>query len=267
MSKSATSCRMFFGTSGQAMLEALLKNKLNPEEIAQLVHYRLQPKIPRIIEALEGHRMSDHHRMLIRQSLDHMRYIETMIAELDTAIGEKLRPYEKQIELACTVPGIGPGGAASILAETGMDMNSDGPFPDCHHLASWAGICPGNNESAGKVKSGKTRKGNRWLRATLNQTAWAATAKKNSVFQIRFQKLKVRRGAKRAVTAIAHAQLIAVYWTLRNGKPYQEHVLGPPKRCSLSTTTSGSRTETTGILNPSSSPSACAVGIHGMNET
>jgi len=212
-----------FGASGQAMLEALLEKKLEPPEIAQLVHYRLQPKIPQIVEALEGHRMTDHHRMLIRQSLDHMRYIEAMIAELDTAIGEKLRPYSKQIELACTVPGIGPTGAASILAETGMDLSPDGPFPDCHHLASWAGICPGNNESAGKQKSGRTRKGNRWLRATLNQTAWAASAKKNSVFQVRFQKLKIRRGAKRAVTAVAHAQLIALYWTLRNGTPYQEH--------------------------------------------
>ena len=102
-------------------------------------------------------------------------------------------------------------------------MSPAGPFPDCHHLASWAGICPGNNESAGKQKSGRTRKGNRWLRATLNQTAWAASAKKNSAFQLRFQKLKIRRGAQRAVTAVAHAQLIALYWTLRNGTPYQEH--------------------------------------------
>jgi transposase len=167
--------------------------------------------------------MRDHHRLLIRQSLDHMHYIEKMINELDVEVG-KLRPYQKQIELACTVPGIGPTAAASILAETGMNMSVDGPFPDCHHLASWAAICPGNNESAGVRKSGRTRRGNRWLRATMQQTAWAGVAKKNSAFQLRYQKLKLRRGPQRAVTAVAHAQLIAIYWTLRNGTPYQEQV-------------------------------------------
>lgn len=212
-----------FGTSGQLMLEALLENKLTPTEIAELAQSRLRPKIPQIVESLEGHRLTDHHRLLIKQSLHHMEYIEQMIGELDTEIGQRLQPYQKQIELACTVPGIGRVAAASILAETGMDMTENGPFPDCHHLASWAAICPGNNESAGKRKSGRTRNGNRWLRATLTQTAWAGAAKKDSTFQIRYQKLKLRRGAQRAVTAIAHAQLIALYWTLRNGTPYQEH--------------------------------------------
>jgi len=213
-----------FGMSGQAMLEALLENKLKPSEIAELVHSRLRPKVPQIVEALEGHRMRDHHRLLIKQCLGHMRYIEQMIDELDKEIAERLKPYQKQIDLACTVPGIGPGAAAGILAETGMDMTPNGPFPDCHHLASWAAICPGNNESAGKRKTGRVRNGNRWLRATLNQTAWAGAAKKDSLFQHRYQRLKLRRGAKRAVTAVAHAQLIAIYWTLRNGVPYLEHV-------------------------------------------
>ena len=96
-----------FGVSGQAILEALLENKRSATEIAELAHWRLAPKIPQIVEALEGHRMRDHHRLLIKQSLDHMQYIEKMIRELDTEIGERLRPYQKQIELACTVPGIG----------------------------------------------------------------------------------------------------------------------------------------------------------------
>jgi transposase len=213
-----------FGVSGQAMLEALLENKRSATGIAELAHWRLAPKIPRIIEALEGHRMRDPHRLLIRQSLDHMQYIEKMISELDAAIAERLRPYQKQIELACTVPGIGPTAAASILAETGMDMSPEGPFPDCHHLASWSAICPGNNESAGVRKSGRTRRGNRWLRATMQQTAWAGVAKKNSSFQLRYQKLKSRRGPQRAVTAVAPAQRIAIYWTLRNGIPYQEQI-------------------------------------------
>jgi transposase len=213
-----------FGASGQAMLEALLENKQSPSEIAELSHWSLAPKIPQIIEALEGHRMSDHHRLLIRQSLRHMRYIEEMIEELDKEIAMRLKPYQQQLKLACTVPGIKPNSAASILAETGMDMSPEGPFPDCHHLASWATVCPGNNESAGKRRSGRTRQGNRWLRATLTQTAWAAAADKKSLFKPRFERLKLRRGGQRAVLAVAHAQLIAIYWALRNGTPYPEQV-------------------------------------------
>jgi transposase len=224
-----------FGMSGQAMLEALLENKLNAAEMANLAQGRLRPKIPQIIEALEGHRMSDHHRVLLKQILKHMAFIEDMVSELDGEIWNKLKPYQKQVELACTVPGIGRDAAASILAETGMDMGEEGPFPSCHHLSSWSGICPGNNESGGKRKSGKTRKGNRWLRATLAQTAWAGAAKKNSIFQNRYQRLKARRGPQRAATAVSHAQLIALYWVLRNGVPYQEqvHRLNEQRRDSL----------------------------------
>ena len=156
-----------FGLSGQAMLEALLENKLNAEQMAELARGVLRRKIPRIIEALEGHRMRDHHRLLIRQSLRHMQFIEEMVEELDKEIQEKLKPYQKQVELACTVPGIAKDSAASILAEIGMDMTDNGPFASCHHLPSWAGVCPGNHSSAGKQKSGRIRKGNRWLKATL----------------------------------------------------------------------------------------------------
>jgi transposase len=213
-----------FGLSGQAMLEALLENKLNAEQMAELAQGRLRPKIPQIVEVLEGHSMSDHHRMLLRQILKHMAFIEEMVEELDNEIWKKLRPYEKQVELACSIPGIGRDAAASILAETGPDMSDDGPFAKCHQLASWAGICPGNNESGGKRKSGKTRKGNRWLRATLAQTSLAGIAKKNSAFRDRYQRLKPRRGPQRAATAVGHAQLIALYWVLRTGVPYQEQV-------------------------------------------
>jgi Transposase IS116/IS110/IS902 family len=170
-----------FGISGQAMLEALLENKRSAKEIAELAHWRLESKIPQLVEAFDGHRMSDHHRFLIRQSLDHLRQIERMISEFDEEIEKRLKPYQKQVELACTVPGIGRAAAASILAEIGMDMSPDGPFPGCHQLASWSAICPGNNESAGKRGNGPTRKGNRWLKATLIQTAWAGAAKKRVV--------------------------------------------------------------------------------------
>jgi transposase len=213
-----------FGMSGQAILEALLGNQMNAHEMASLAQGRLRPKIPDIIDALEGHRMSDHHRLLVRQSLRHMRFIEDMISELDVQIYEKLKPYQKQVELACTIPGIGPAAAASILAETGMDMSADGPFPDCHRLASWSAICPGNNESGGKRKSGHTRKGNRWLRAALAQTGWAGAKKRDSSLRARYQQVKLRRGPQRAATAVSHAQIIALYWVLRTGMPYQEHV-------------------------------------------
>src|SRR5438552_10846668 len=215
-----------FGTSGQAMLEALLENQQSPAEIAALGHWSLAPKIPQIVEALEGHRMTDHHRFMIRQSLRHMRDIEEMIEELDKEIVLRLKPYQEQVKLACTVPGIKPTAAASILAETGMDMSPEGPFPDCHHLASWATICPGNNESAGKRKSGRMRQGNRWLRATWTQTGWAGAADKKSRFPLRYQRVKLRRGGHCAVMAIAHAQLIGIYWALRNGIPYPEQVQG-----------------------------------------
>jgi len=211
-----------FGLSGQDILEGLLENKLGAEEMAQLARGRARTKIPQLVEALEQHRMSEHHRLLIRQALRHMQFIEEMIAELDKEIREKLQPYQKQLELACTVPGIGADAAASILAEIGMDMSDDGPFASCHHLASWAGICPGNNSSGGKRKNTRIRKGNRWLKATLCQTAWAAAATKNSSFQSRHRRLRLRRGAQRANIAVGHAQLIALYWVLRLGVPYQQ---------------------------------------------
>ena len=211
-----------FGVSGQAILEALLENKLRPEEMAEFAKRRARAKIPQLIEALEQHRMSDHHRLLIGQALRHMQFIEDMINELDKEIREKLKPYQKQLQLACTIPGIGLDAAASILAEIGMDMSGDGPFASCHHLASWAGICPGNNSSGGKRKNTRIRKGNRWLKATLCQTAWAAAATNNSSFQSRHRRVSARRGAQRANIAVAHAQIIALYWALRNGVPYQQ---------------------------------------------
>jgi transposase len=211
-----------FGMSGQAILEGLLENKLRADEMAELARGRARVKIPQLVEALEEHRMSDHHRFLIRQALHHMKFIEEMIDELDKEIREKLKPYEKQVELACTIPGIGPDAAAAILAEIGMDMSEHGPFASCHHLASWAGMCPGNNSSGGKRKNTRIRKGNRWLKATLCQTSWAAAATNNSSYQSRHRRILARRGAKRANIAVGHAQLIDLYWVLRLGTPYQK---------------------------------------------
>src|SRR5438093_10780010 len=179
---------------------------------------------PMHVKVLRGKKTDSKDSRWLAGLLRHGLVEGSFIGDLDKQIQEKLRSYSKQVQLACTVPGIAPVAAASILAEIGMDMSPEGPFPDCHHLASWAAICPGNNESAGKIKSGHTRRCNRWLRATLAQTALAGAAKKNSRFQTRYQRLKLRRGAQRAATAVAHAQLIAIYWALRMGTSYQEQL-------------------------------------------
>ena len=151
-----------FGVSGQLMLEALLKGKAQPAEIAQFAQRRAQRKIPQIMAALEGHRMSDHHRQMIRYSLEHLRFLEDHLSELDEQIVAKIEAlgYTPQWQLLQTVPGVKENSAASVLAEIGPDM---GQFGSEKNLSSWAGVCPGNNRSAGKNKGSKTTKGNRWL--------------------------------------------------------------------------------------------------------
>jgi transposase len=208
-----------FGVSGQDMLEALLKGSPTAEQVAQFARGVLKRKIPEIIKSLEGHRFNDHHRLLIRQSLAHMEFLESQISDLDGEILRKLEPYQRQFELLQTIPGIKADAAASVLAEIGPDMSQ---FPTASHLASWAGVCPGNNESAGKQRSGKARKGNAWLRGTLSQSAWAAANAKNCSYKVRYRRLSSRRGKKRAVVALVHALLRTSYYVLRTTTPYKE---------------------------------------------
>ncbi len=208
-----------FGVSGQEMLEALLTQQGTPEQIAEFARGTLRRRIPEIITTLEEHRMTDHHRFLIRQSLDHMTFIEQQVATLDTEILRQLGPFQKEFQNLQTIPGIKETAAASILAEVGVEMKQ---FPTADHLASWAGICPGNNESAGKHKSTRVRKGNTWLRGSLTESAWAASRKKGSSFGARFRRLAPHRGQKRALVALGHNLIIVVYQILSSGKPYQE---------------------------------------------
>ena len=212
-----------FGASGQAMLEALVENRATAEEMAKLAKRGAKRKIPDIIASLQDHRMTDHLRFMVRHSLELLGFLESQIQELDTAImslAEKC--YPQQFRILQTLPGIGQDAAAGILAEIGADMKQ---FPTAHHLASWAGVCPGNNESAGIHKSGATRRGNPWLRSLLVQTAWAATRKKDSPTKARFESLKPRVGPKRAVVAVAHFLLLAAHQALTSGAAHPEQVL------------------------------------------
>jgi transposase len=212
-----------FGVSGQLMLEALLQGQAKPEEIAHFAKGRAKKKIPEMIAALEGHQMSDHHRRMIRYSVDHMGFLEGQIEQLDQDIAARIREagLEPQWLLLQSVPGVQETSAAEILAETGTDMTQ---FPSEKHISSWAGICPGNNRSAGKNRSSHTTGGNRWLRGTLTECAWAASAKKNCFTKDKFWRIITKSGGKKppAVVAIAHTLLILIYQALLTGQPYQD---------------------------------------------
>ena len=212
-----------FVVSGQLMLEALLKGQATPEEMAQFAKGRAKKKIPEMIAALEGHQMSDHHRRMIRYSMDHMRFLEEQIEQLDQDIVAKIQEsgLELHWQLVQSVPGVQETSDAAILTETGTDMTQ---FPSEKHLSSWTGICPGNNRSAGKNRSSHTTGGNRWLRGTLTECAWAAAAKKDCFLKEKFWRITTKSGGKKspAVVAIAHTLLILTYQVLSTGQAYQD---------------------------------------------
>jgi transposase len=217
-----------FGVSGQLMLNALLEGTAPPAEIAQLAKRGAKKKIPEIIQALEGHRMSEHHRQMIRYSLKHMLFLEEQIAEIDRDITAQIQAagLGEAWQLMQTVPGIQDRSAASILAETGADMQQ---FPSAKHLSSWAGVCPGNNRSAGKIKSSHTTGGNPWLRSALTECAWAAAATKNCSLQDKFWRVTRRSGGQKApaLIAVAHVMLMLIYRVLQTHQPFQDR-LSPP---------------------------------------
>jgi transposase len=208
-----------FGVSGEAMLRSLLEDKdLTEDEIRFLAKGRLKSKIDLLIKAMDGN-VTSHHRFLLEMHFDHIDFLSKQIKKFDKEIRRKLEPYKKEFKLIQTKPGFNEINAASIIAEIGVDMNR---FPDENHLSSWAAICPGNNESAGKRMSGKTRRGNNYLKATLTEAAWAASRTKGTAISEKYRNLVRRRGKKRAIVAVGHQLLKEIYYVLDTGEPHKE---------------------------------------------
>jgi transposase len=206
------------GKSGRAMLDALVAGTTDPEILADLAKGKMRAKIPALREALEG-RFDAEHALVVGQILAHLDFLDEAIERLSDAIEEQIRPFERAVELLCTIPGVGRRSAEVIIAETGGDMTA---FPSARHLASWAGMCPGNDQSAGKRRSGKARKGSKWLRGALTESAMAAIRTRDSYLAAHYQRLRARRGHSKAITAVGHSMLTAAWHMLHTGEIYTD---------------------------------------------
>lgn len=207
-----------FGVSGRLMLQTLIRGKESPQEMAELAKGRMRNKISELELALEG-KVEEHHRFLLRLQLDRVEAAEKDLAVLEQRIEEKLKPYAAQVALLDDIPGVDWTLAAAIIAELGVDMSV---FQSVSQLASWAGVCPGNNESAGKRKSGRIPKGNVYLKTALVEAANAAAKAKGTYLRDKFYRLKARRGYKRAAVAVAHKILVAIYHMFSHQVCYNE---------------------------------------------
>ncbi|MDX6381510.1 MAG: hypothetical protein QOI57_2534 [Rubrobacteraceae bacterium] len=207
------------GASGRAMLDALVDGTTDPEILAELARGRLRSKIPALREALEG-RFSSHHALMVGRILSHIDYLDESIGELSTEIERvNFAPFSEEVELLETIPGVNRRTAEVLIAEIGADMSR---FPTHSHLASWAGMCPGNDESAGKRRSGKTRKGSKWLRSALSEAAHAASRSKGTYLSAQYARLRGRRGPKKAAVAVGHSILVICYHVLERKVPYED---------------------------------------------
>ena len=207
-----------FGVSGHKMITALIDGETDTAKMADMARGRLRDKIPLLREALQG-KVTEHHRFMLDALMDHLSYLESQIRRFNRRIDEAARPFAKAIDALIPIPGFELASAQSVIAEIGPDMSA---FPGDAHLCSWAKICPGNNESAGKRKSGTTGHGNKWLQTTLVQVAWAAARKRDSYFQAQYRRLAPRRGKKRAIIAVAHSILTDTYHILKEKTSYRE---------------------------------------------
>ena len=206
------------GVSGRAMLRALVEGTTDPVVLANLARGKLRQKLPDLRRALQG-RFRPHHAFLIEQILAKIDFLDETVDRVTAEIDRRLGPFEPMLAALDTIPGIDRIGAISIVAETGGDMSR---FPSAAHLCSWGAMCPGQNESAGKRRSGKTRQGNRYLRGTLVQAGLAATRSNGTALQARYRRVKRQRGHKKAVIAIGHHILEIAYYVMRDGRTYHE---------------------------------------------
>ncbi len=206
------------GQSGRSMLAQLIEGTADPTAMAELAKGRMRAKIPELVRSLTG-KVGAHQRFLLAQQLEHIDFLDGAIDQVSREIGERLRPFEEDIKRLDTIPGVGRRTAETILAEMGRDMER---FPTQGHLASWSGLAPGNNESAGKRRSGKTRKGSPALKAGLVEAAEAAVRTKNTFLAAQYHRIKARRGHKKAIVAVAHSILVIAYHILRDKEPYRE---------------------------------------------
>ncbi len=187
------------GVSARLMLEALIAGTHDPDVLAELARGRLRAKLPALREALEGHFRTAHHGLMIAQVLAHVDFLDESVATLSARVEEVIAPFSQQVALLTTIPGVGQRTAEAIIAEIGVDMTR---FPTAAHLASWAGMCPGNNESAGKRKTGRTRKGDPWLRKALTEAAKAAARSNDTYLSAQYHRLRGRKGPAKATGAV-----------------------------------------------------------------
>ena len=206
------------GKSGRAMLDALVAGTTDPEILADLAKGRLRAKLTALREALEG-RFDHLHAVWVGAILAHLDFLDEQIAGLTETIGEQIAPFEPAVELLCTIPGVQRRTAEVIIAEIGVDMSV---FPTAKELASWAGQCPGNDKSAGRRRSGRTRKGSKWLDWALEEAALAATRTNDVYLQAQYQRLRPRRGHKKALGAVKHSIIIACWHMLSTGELYND---------------------------------------------
>jgi transposase len=206
------------GVSGRAMLKALVQGTTDPEVLAELARGRLRKKIPALKEALAG-RFGPHHALIVGTILSKLEFLEEVIAHLSAEIEEVIAPFEHEVELLRTIPGVDRRTAEAVVGEIGVDMTR---FGSSARLASWAGMCPGNDESAGKHRSGKTRKGSKWLRTALVESAKAAARSKGTYLAAQYARLKGRRGSRKATIAVGHSILVSAYHVLDRGVPYED---------------------------------------------
>lgn len=206
------------GESSRSILAALVAGESDPRELAELARGRLRNKLPKLQEALRAN-FGRHHAVIVGEMLSKLTYLDELIDRLTKEIGQAIDPFAQQVQLLTTIPGVDRRMAEALVAEIGVDMSR---FGSSARLASWAGMCPGQHESAGKSRGGKTRKGSKWLRGHLVQAAKAASRTKGTYLSVQYARLRGRRGPAKATIAVGHSILVAVYHMLERGVPYED---------------------------------------------